>query len=495
MSELVEQTDSPMSETLAAPAVADESTAVEPILPAPQQPVLPEAIVEDHLYVTDCLPPAAILTLTKEYVTVIIMRTAYARVQLRVQYPENYPAEVPIVELASPTLPQPLLRNKEKECMDKARETSLGKAQFAVIYELIYNFIHTNLFIPCWKEIKQVMTLVNGGEGKVDPSKAKGQIGADEKEGVVQLRLSCGAYRQNIKLKVPYNYPEEGVEIEFLTSNLPQDIQYMFKAQAEDIVRKCEAGIPPEQALQQGGNPVKQISAKLQAANSSNREVKMTASNIQSLKHDVNVLKQMSDLRAATQVTNKKAYFTQVNAERREARKDLRKLAKAESAAEQEAHRKMMEEEQNMMKELLKMKVSDTAQNSLFVVAKFLIEDYACRMPVESCQACRKTVLPADPKNEAALNPKSDSRPMRTFCGHWLHWNCLNEWLTTPPFVRNCPVCTNRRIWHPDWPEDYKQLEKAWQTREARKREMSDVSFISFLNFCICMNECNSSLE
>eukprot|EP01032_Pedospumella_encystans_P028660 gene28660-32372_t len=64
---------------------------------------------------------------------------------------------------------------------------------------------------------------------------------------------------------------------------------------------------------------------------------------------------------------------------------------------------------------------------------------------------------------------------MRTFCGHWLHFQCLNEWLTTPPFVRMCPVCA-RRIWHPDWPEDHKQLEKAWQANEARKREMCDVS-------------------
>ncbi len=478
MSELVSQTDNVVEPVEAPAPIVEEPSTPTPTAAAPQQQ-LPEAIKEDHLYVQDCLPPAAILTLTKEYVTVIIMRTAYARVQLRVQYPENYPAEVPIVELASPTLPQPLLRNKEKECMDKARE-SIGKSQFAIIYELIYNFIHTNMFIPCWKEIKQVMTLINGGEGKVDPTKSKGQIGADDKEGIIQLRLSCGQYRQNIKLKVPYNYPEEGVEIEFLTSNLPQEIQYMFKAQADEIVRKCESGVPPDQAVQQGGNPAKQLAAKLSANSGSNKEIKLTASSIHSLKHDVNVLKQMSDLRAATQSNDKRMYYTQANAERREARKDLRRLAKAESEAEQEAHRKMLEEEQQMMRELLKMKVSETAQNSLYAVAKFLVEDYACRIPIEPCQACRKPILPADPKNEAAANPKSDNRPMRTFCGHWLHWNCLNDWLTTPPFVRNCPVCT-RRIWHPDWPEDYKQLEKAWQTREARKREMSDVR-ISFFN-------------
>jgi hypothetical protein len=38
-------------------------------------------------------------------------------------------------------------------------------------------------------------------------------------------------------------------------------------------------------------------------------------------------------------------------------------------------------------------------------------------------------------------------------------------------------VC-DRRIWHPDWPEDHKMLEKAWQNKEARMREMNDVRFL-----------------
>ena len=51
----------------------------------------------------------------------------------------------------------------------------------------------------------------------------------------------------------------------------------------------------------------------------------------------------------------------------------------------------------------------------------------------------------------------------------------LDTWLTTPPFIRDCPVCT-RRIWHPAWPADHKQLEKAWQKAEAAKREQSEIS-------------------
>lgn len=243
----------------------------------------------------------------------------------------------------------------------------------------------------------------------------------------------------------------------------------MFSSQSDEIVRRCVAGFSPEQAVS-NSNPI-QLPGK--AATES--KVKLTADSLKGLKHDVSVLKQMSDLRAATTASSKRTYYTQANAERREARKDLRRLVKAESEADQAEQRRLLEEEQRCMKELLSAKVSEVAQPSLLAVARFLVDDYICRLPVEPCQACGKAVLPADPEAEAVKNSRSNHRAMRTFCGHWLHWNCLNEWLSTPPFVRQCPVCT-RRIWHPDWPEDYKQLEKAWQSKEARKREMSDVS-------------------
>jgi hypothetical protein len=43
------------------------------------------AILEDHAFIKEDLPKAAILTLTQQFVTVIIMRTPYSRVQLRIQ--------------------------------------------------------------------------------------------------------------------------------------------------------------------------------------------------------------------------------------------------------------------------------------------------------------------------------------------------------------------------------------------------------------------------
>ena len=176
----------------------------------------PPEIQIDHEFIKEDVPKAAILTLTNTFVTVTIVRTPYARVQLRVQYTPSYPAEPPIVELSSPTLPPPLLRTKEKECIELAKK-HLGEPQVRFIYEHIYQFIQTNLFIPCWKEMKRVVTLCEG----------RAQLGADEKTGVLHMRLVDGEYRQAIKLTVPPMYPEEGVQIEFTTSTFPRYGTYL----------------------------------------------------------------------------------------------------------------------------------------------------------------------------------------------------------------------------------------------------------------------------
>jgi hypothetical protein len=54
-----------------------------------EAPPLCDAILEDHAFIKEDLPKAAILTLTGQFVTVVIMRTPYSRVQLRVQVSEN----------------------------------------------------------------------------------------------------------------------------------------------------------------------------------------------------------------------------------------------------------------------------------------------------------------------------------------------------------------------------------------------------------------------
>jgi hypothetical protein len=322
----------------------------------------------------------------------------------------------------------------------------------------------------------------------------KGVLSVDESEGLLQLDLKNGKYRQLVKLRVPPDYPESGVRTEWLFSTFPQDIQYMYRAQTEEIVRRCEAGFAPEDAihgtkiLNQNKTAALALSASSSSSSSSSKsksselqpqQTKVTAQGLKSMKHDVAVLKQMADLRVATAKTDKHQYVADANLEKKVARKDLRRLARAEAEADKEQQQQLMAEEEKEMKELMGRKMSDSAQPSVFVVAKYIVNDYVFRLPAEPCQACKTPVLPEEPAAAGASSSGTSSdraphRPVRTFCGHWLHWDCLDKWLTEPPFIRQCPAC-DRRIWHPDWPEDHKQLEKAWQVKAARLREQQDV--------------------
>ena len=94
------------------------------------------AIVQDHVFVKEFVPKAAILTLNKECITVVIMRTAYARVQLRVLYSSEYPSDLPIVELSSPSLPMPLLRNKEQQCLTAANVSNTKQVTLHILIRL-----------------------------------------------------------------------------------------------------------------------------------------------------------------------------------------------------------------------------------------------------------------------------------------------------------------------------------------------------------------------
>ena len=68
------------------------------------------------------------------------------------------------------------------------------------------------------------------------------KLGCDEKTGEISIRIPCKKYRNTFSIKVPLLYPEQGVCVEFKASYFPEDIQRIYKAQADEIVRRCEAG-------------------------------------------------------------------------------------------------------------------------------------------------------------------------------------------------------------------------------------------------------------
>ena len=261
----------------------------------------------------------------------------------------------------------------------------------------------------------------------------------------------------------------------------------MFHAQATEIIRRCVSGFSEEAALAASGPQAKLDDMTVTQAEKARRaagQVKpsesvgthsISASGIKDIKHDISVLKQMKDIKDATVAKDKPfQYEKHATAERKEARKALRRLAAVESEADQKALIMLKQAEEAEMEALMRKQCTDSSTPCLLPVARFLMKEYIKRLPEEKCQKCEKGVFPVNPKAPALMQQRHERRPVRVNCGHWLHYTCLDTWLTTPPFTRDCPACT-RRIWHIDWPQDVKMLEKAWMKKEETEREKNEI--------------------
>lgn len=78
-------------------------------------------------------------------------------------------------------------------------------------------------------------------------------------------------------------------------------------------------------------------------------------------------------------------------------------------------------------------------------------------------------------KSDKQTKEMRKMKPYRTYCGCWYHKSCLNTLLTEPPFGIECPNFNyGRRVFHPEWPGDVKQLEREWAAKQARMREVED---------------------
>ena len=268
---------------------------------------------------------------------------------------------------------------------------------------------------------------------------------------------------------------------------------YLFKAQCEDIVRRCESGFSAENALRSVGALAHEELSDLHQKGQQQKVTqgpkksdavsarKLDSGGLVAMKRDVEVLKQISDLRGATTAGDKPhQYSGHANADRKEARKALRRLATAESERDlaEESEQRDEEAAQEAMLELMALQASESSTPSLTPAIAFLMQEFVQRLVKECCQSCGENVFPAcdkgkvsDPREHPALSKANHpKRPVRAYCGHWCHHKCIDKWLTTPPFTHNCPVCT-RKISHPDWSDDVRALEKAWNTKQAASSE------------------------
>jgi len=115
-------------------------------------------------------------------------------------------------------------------------------------------------------------------------------------------------------------------------------------------------------------------------------------------------------------------------------------------------------------------------QPSLTPVLDYIASQCVHKFPIETCPCCKKPALHEEPE-KCETNPTADDFVEWVYCKHVYHHSCLDIYMKTPPFTggKKCPKC-NSRIYHEKWNISPELAEERWAHKEARKREIDEVT-------------------
>ncbi len=289
-------------------------------------------------------------------------------------------------------------------------------------------------------------------------------------------------------------YPDEGgLVLKMHRSNFPKALSTMYMLQAREIIRRCVAGYDISTATAKSMPITIPDRLSIKPADA----IVLTTDFVRSLKDDIRFLKDVKHLR---EVDDKRSsgnakQFANSSAMRRAARRQLKRITREESEAE--AARVAAAEAE--LREAGKMAMTphnETPTKSLFASVHYLIAHFALELPEATCALSGCRLLPPDPcKAQRYLDDKQHARhPVRVACGHWFHLRPLHHHLSCPPFCKPCPHC-GQRLYHPRWPSDDKKLEKAWAAKQAKQRELGDVTDMLELGDEFAVHDAAAALE
>lgn len=116
------------------------------------------------------------------------------------------------------------------------------------------------------------------------------------------------------------------------------------------------------------------------------------------------------------------------------------------------------------------------AKPSLLPVVQYLSGDSIHKFPIEECPCCKKKALAENP-DDNVTDESADDFVEWIYCNHIYHHSCLDEYMKTPPFTggKKCLKC-GLRIYHDKWNISPELAEERWAHKEARQREIEEVT-------------------
>lgn len=389
------------------------------------------------------IPDSVKIAFTPDLVHLSFDYSAYNKMRVKATFPRGFCTQNRILhcEVASKTLHQDLVEKLESS-LDTELARTFGKAEAEAgpgagtgngekegegfanpvthVYAFCDKFLGKNHLLTAYGEIQKIKKDVLRLPSKL--------LGLDNKHGAIKVHLEVEKYFMDAKVRVycknSLDYPDGNVEIALLESNLPEDLAKSFLALTEARIRlHGNAAELPDAEILEDKPPEKEVKSKMKK-----------------------------------KVHPRKVQFQSF----------------ASAKAEQEMKFKQQERERERVKRLLEeAKRPKEIEERIFIIVSYLQDDLLREVVTFKCPVCGKKVLPSDPKHCSKIPSKMKAD--RLYCGHFYHHHCLTEYLSNPPFHDTCITC-GAQINHHRFSDTREQLERRWGQKQARQREIQDLS-------------------
>jgi hypothetical protein len=377
----------------------------------------PSTIAEAQTSLKKKFSKIQFVSATPSFLTANYQRSPTSRVKVKITltFLDGYASSSGLaVSIEGTNVPPGLKKKLQKDLGEVARGKGHTYHQIEAALQNLIDIIDTNHFVPCWKELRQVVELMGESKEKGDT------IGMKETSGLVKLTLNSNnkKYHYRCSIYVDAEYPNtakitdygKSSRLKVDASNLPDSVKTTITKQAQDLVRRLQDGMSEEHALKMS-NPI--------------------------------------HLPSST-------------------------TPKPDETPDEEWQRKDQERRSIYGVPLKDAFDGSHPQPSLLPLVAFL-HTTVHQISTQTCPACNEKSLPADPATKLAKS-KRPIQVHCGHWYHWGCFN--EQLMNQPPFgvLQDCSEC-NQRIYHPDWPEETAtERERAYQQRQAKEREIADAA-------------------
>ena len=205
-------------------------------------------------------PSVNVKTATSSFLIATYERSPYTRIKMTLTFPEGYPSHPLVVNIDQDDIVPPNLKKKlEKEMNNLAAEKAKNATydQVRSVWGHLVSFIDGNMFVPCWKELKKSVDLVQKSNTDTPTTRKQSTISIiSESKGKLLVCLHNEAYYYKCTITIDPAYPDysavtggKACLLAVQSTNFPDSIKTMLTSQAQEVVRRMQEGLSSGRAL------------------------------------------------------------------------------------------------------------------------------------------------------------------------------------------------------------------------------------------------------